>query len=70
MLVKFYCDLIARSRLQLINTLISAFFSKLGAWNKEEEGRPVMVKRKLDSVVDKSSGDQEIFKFNSTVHNL
>ena len=36
---------------------------------KEEEGRPVMVKRKLDGAVDKSSLDREIRKSNATVHN-
>ena len=30
-LVKFYCDIINKSRLQLINTLIDTFFSKLRA---------------------------------------
>ena len=31
-LVKFYCDVITKSRLQLINTLIDTFFSKLHAF--------------------------------------
>ena len=30
----------------------------------------MMVKRKLDSAVDKSSADQEIRKLDATVHNL
>ena len=32
--------------------LTTAFYQ-----NKEEEGRPMMVKRKLDGAVDKSSAD-------------
>ena len=36
----------------------------------KEEGRPVMVKRKLDGAVDESSADQEIRKSYATVHNL
>ena len=38
-LVKFYCDVISKSCLQLISTLIDTFFSKFRAfyWNKEEE---------------------------------
>ena len=38
--------------------------------NKEEEGRLVMVKRKLDGTVDESSADQELRKSYVTVHNL
>ena len=37
---------------------------------KKEEGRPVMVKRKLDGVVDESSADRKIRKWDATVHNL
>ena len=36
----------------------------------KENGRPTMVKRKLDGAVDKSSSDQEIPKSNAIVHNL
>ena len=59
---KFYCDVITRSRLQLIiNTL--------------EQGRAMMVERKLDgavdeSSVDESSADQEVLKSDTIVHNL
>ena len=55
-LVKFYCDVTTRSHLQLINTSINNFFSKLRVFLqiKEEEGRPMMVKRKLDGAVDES----------------
>ena len=41
----FHCDVITRRRLQPINTSIDTFFSKLGAWTKEEERSPMMVKR-------------------------
>ena len=37
---------------------------------EEEEGRPVMVKRKLDGAVDESSVDRKIRKWDMTVHNL
>ena len=30
----------------------------------------MMIKRKLDDAVDKSSADQEIQKFDATVHNI
>ena len=49
-LVKFYCDVIARSHLQLINTLFDTFFSKIRAFLAEQR-RPMMVKRKLDGAV-------------------
>jgi len=54
--VKFYY---ATSRLQLINTSIDTFFSKLDAIlaDQKEQGRPKMVKRKLDGAVNKSSAD-------------
>ena len=68
-MVKFYCDVISRSCSQLINNLIDTFFSKL-QWSKEKEGRPVMVKRKLDGAVDESSADREIRKSDTTVYNL
>ena len=44
-----------------MTTSIDTFFSKLRAflWNKEE-GRPMMVKRKLGGAVDESSADQDI----------
>ena len=63
-LVKFYCDAITRSRLQLINTSIDTFFSKLYAFLAEQrrKGRPVMVKRKLDGTVDESLADQKFLK--------
>ena len=58
------CDVITRSHLQLINTSIDTF------WNQEEEGRPMMVKRKLNGAVEESLADQDIDKSNATVHNL
>ena len=59
--VKFYCDVITRSRLQLINTSIDTFFNKLCAFFiANKEGRPMMVKRNLDGAVKESSMDQEI----------
>ena len=71
-LVKFYCDVITRSHLQLINSLINTFFSKLYAFlQNKEEGRPVMVKRKLDGQVYKSSASgSKKRKSNTIVHNL
>jgi len=69
-----YCDVIIKSHLQLINTSINTFFSKLRAFlaNKEdsEEGRPMIVKRKLDGTVNESPVDQEIRKSDAIVHNL
>ena len=65
MLVKFYCDVITRSCLQLINTLIDAFFSKLDAFLVDQK-RPMMVKWKLDDAVNESSADQEIRKSDVT----
>ena len=56
-------------RLQLINTSINTFFSKLSAFlskTKKEEGRPMMVKRKLDGAVDRSSADRKIHKLDIT----
>ena len=38
-LVKFYCDVITRNRLQLINTLIDTLFSKLHAFSMEKRRR-------------------------------
>ena len=38
--------------------------------NKEEEGRPVVVKRKLDGAVDGFPADQKIHKSDETVRNL
>ena len=38
-------------------------------WNKEE-GRPIIVERKLDDAVENSSLYQEIRKSDATVHNL
>ena len=38
--------------------------------NKVKQGRPMMIKRKLDGAVDESSADQEIRKSNLTLHNL
>ena len=71
-LVKFICDVVTRSRLQLIDTSIDTFFSKLNAFLVEQrkEGRPVMVQRKQDAAVDESSVDQEICKSDVIVHNL
>ena len=71
-LVKFYCDVITRSRLQLINTSIETSFSEFHAFlvEREEEGRAMMIKRKLEGAVDESSADKEIHKSDATVHNL
>ena len=57
-------DVITRSHLQLINTLIDTFFSKLCAFSTDQrkEVKPMMVKRKLNGTVDKSSADQKIRK--------
>ena len=38
-LIKSYCEVITRSHLQLINTLIETFFSKLRAFLVEQKGR-------------------------------
>ena len=68
-MVKFYFDVITRSRLQLIDT----FFSKLHAFLVEQKKRRKAndgYKRKLDGTVDKSSADQKIHKSDLTVHNL
>ena len=54
-LVKLYCDVITRSRLQLINTSIDTFFSKLHAFLVEQRRRRKAYKRKLDGAVGKSS---------------
>ena len=67
-LAEFYCGVIARSHLQLINTLIDNFFSKLHTFL--EEGRTVMDKRKLDGTVDEFSAEQQILKFNAIAHNM
>ena len=56
-LQKFYYDVINRSHLQLINTSIDVFFSKLHAFLAEQRRRPVIIKRKLDGAVDESSAD-------------
>ena len=66
MLVKSYCDVITRSRLQLINTSIDTFFSKLSVFLAEKG----IVTRKLDDVVDESSADQGIRYSDAIVHNL
>ena len=62
-LVKFYCDIIIRSHLQLINTLSTpSLVNFVPFWQnkEEEEGTPVMVKRKLDGAVDKSLAYRKI----------
>ena len=69
-LVKFYCDVITRSHLQLINTSINTFFSKLRAFLAKQRRRRKAVKRKLDGTVDESSVDQKICKSDATVRNL
>ena len=67
-LVKFYCDGITR---KLINTSINTFFRKLCAFlQNKEEGRPVMVKRKLHGAVDGFSRDRKFRKSDATVRNL
>ena len=70
-LVKFYCDVITEA-FYLLHTLIDTFFSQLRAFlvEQEEEGRPVLVKRKLDGAVDGSSANQKIRKSDATVFNL
>ena len=66
-----YCDVITRSRLQPINTLIDTFFSKLHAFLVEQRRRKKTNDGSyVDGAVDKSSGDQEICKSNVIVHNL
>ena len=58
MLVKFYCDVKTRSRLQCINTSIDTFFSgKLRAFSTEQRRtrKTNDGKRKLDGAVDESS---------------
>ena len=57
-------DAATRSRLQLINTSINIFLNKLHAFltEKEEEGRPMMDKRKLDGTMDKFLAEQHICK--------
>ena len=51
-LVKFYCGVITRSRLQLINTSIDTFFSKFCAFLVEQRKRK-KVKRKLDGTASR-----------------
>ena len=69
MLAKFYGDVIVRSHLQFINTLINTFFSKLFAFLTElEEKRPDI--RKLDGGVGESSMEQQIHKSDVIVQNL
>ena len=68
-LVKFYCDVIIRSRLQLINTSINTFFSKLCAFLAEQRRRK-KVSDGLDDAVDGSLADRKIRKSNMTVCNL
>ena len=70
--VEIYCDVIAKSLLQLINTSIDTFFSTLDAFlaQQKDQGRPKMVKRKVDGTMDESSADQEIRKSDAIVHNL
>ena len=66
MLVKFYCD-VSLSKLQLTPSSVNfvPFYQ-----TKEEQGRPMMVKRKLNDTVVESSADQEIRKSDVIVHNL
>ena len=65
-LVKFYCEVIAKSHLQLINTLIDTFFSKLHAFLVEQRRK----RKTNDGAVDESSADQEIRISDVTVHSL
>ena len=67
-LVKFYCDVITRSRLQLINTSINTFFSKLCAFLVEQRRMKEGQWWLKDGAVDESSADQEICKSGATVH--
>ena len=68
---KFYCDIITRSHLQLINTSIDTFFSKLRAFLAEQrkKRRPVMEKE-ARGAVDNSLADHKTRKSDTTVHNL
>ena len=70
---KFYYDVITRSRLQLINTLIGTFYSKLCAFlaeKKKQESQQWLKLSYVDGTVDKSLADQEISKYNVTLHYL
>ena len=57
-LVKFYCDVIVKSCLRL-STLRSkpSLINFVPFQRNKEEGRPVMVERKLHGTVDESSAD-------------
>ena len=70
-LVKFYCDIITEA-VTAYQHFDRHLCSKLCAFlaNKEEEGRPVMVKRKLDGARDKFSANRNIHKWDATVHSL
>ena len=51
--------------LQLINTLINTVFYKLCTFlaNKEEQGKPMMVKRKLDGAVDQYISKSDVIAY-------
>ena len=68
----YNCEIITRSRVQLINTSIDTFFSKLRTFliEQRKRGTPMMVKRELDGAVVESSVGQEICKSDRTVHNF
>ena len=71
--MKFYCDVITRSGLQLINTLIDTLFCKLCTFLTQQRRRRKAndgCKRKLVGTVDESSTGQEIRKSDATVHTL
>ena len=58
-LVKFYCYVIAKSRLQLNNTLINTFFSELCAFLAEQRRKREASGgyKKLNGAVDESLVD-------------
>ena len=70
-LVKFYCDVMIEAiyayqhfdRYLLLVNFVPFLRTK-------EEGRSVMVKRKLDGAVDESSVYRKIRKWDAIVHNL
>ena len=72
--VKFYGDVIAIHHLQLINTSINTFFSKLRAFLAEQRRRRKasddLKGSYVDGAVEESSADQKIRKLDATVRNL
>ena len=68
--VKFYFEVITRSCLQLVNTLIvTPFLVNFASFQQnKEEGRLLMDKRKLNGTVNESSTDKQVWKFKATVY--